>query len=112
MKTDGLGGLHSGGDPHYAKCYDSNSPSPLNGIRFAFVSQIGTTNIDPSLPEMTPITNVSACMRTVSQRVLCVILISIMHVKLSTSAQTCRYAINFRIGEILRIGHIGKKMTH
>ena len=68
--TDGLGGLHTGGDPHFAKCYDSNTPSPLNGTRLAFVSQVGTTDIDPSLPEMTPITNVSACLRMVSQIVI------------------------------------------
>lgn len=71
MMTGGLWGLHSGGDPHYVKCFDSNTPSPPNGVRVAFVSQLGTTNVDPDLPQATPITNVSACMRTIANYLLC-----------------------------------------
>ena len=66
MTAGGLGGLHSGGDPHYAKCYDSVTPAPLNGIRVAFPSQLNTWGIDPALPQITPITNVSACLRMIS----------------------------------------------
>ncbi len=36
---------------YYAKCYDAVSQTPLNGRRLAFVSQLGTPEIDPSLPQ-------------------------------------------------------------
>ncbi len=51
-----------GCDPYYAKCYETLSTLPLNGIRVAFASQYGTTNMDPGLPQITPITNISACL--------------------------------------------------
>ncbi len=35
---------------HYVKCYNSWSPTPLNGIRASFASQQGTMDIDPALP--------------------------------------------------------------
>jgi len=50
-------------NPFYLKCYDALSFGPLNGIRIAFSSQVGTTLIDSGLPQMTPYNNVSACMR-------------------------------------------------
>ncbi len=52
-----------GCDPYYVKCYDTDSVSPLNGIRVALPSQIGTTGLDPALPQVSPITNVTACLR-------------------------------------------------
>ena len=68
MIVDGLGAYPpnpaAAYDPHYIKCYDAGSPMPLNGIRVAFVSQMGTTNVDPGLPQIFPITNITACMRT------------------------------------------------
>ncbi len=50
-------------DPHYAKCYDASSSTPLNGIRIAFSSQIGTSGIDPALPGPIAVGNVTACLR-------------------------------------------------
>ena len=38
---------------------------PLNSIRFAFPSQEGTPNVDPLLPQRTPLTTVSACKRII-----------------------------------------------
>ncbi len=52
-----------GEDPYYVRCYDAYNPNPLNGIRAAFVSQTGTTNIDPELPQVDSIYNVTACLR-------------------------------------------------
>ena len=57
------GGNTWGEDPYYIKCFDNETALPLNGIRVAFASQFGTTNIDPALPGVTPYTNMSACMR-------------------------------------------------
>ncbi len=51
-----------GGHPYYAKCFNWSSATPSNGVRVAFTSQIGTTDIDPSIPQMFPVTNVSACL--------------------------------------------------
>ncbi len=51
-------------DPHFVKCYENaTSGSPPNSKRFAFPSQIGTSQIDPALPQMLPITAVNACLR-------------------------------------------------
>ena len=52
-----------GADPYYVRCYNSSSGAPPNGIRVAFTSQINTAELDPSLPQITPITNISACLR-------------------------------------------------
>lgn len=57
-----MGCIHNGSWPQYMKCYDSNSIEPLNGLRVAFPSQTGTTDIDPIIPQM-PIGNSSFCMR-------------------------------------------------
>ena len=38
--------------PFHVKCFDGFSASPLNGIRMAFPSQMGTMGIDPTLPQM------------------------------------------------------------
>ena len=47
---------------YYAKCYNSSSAIPLNGVRFAFASQIGTIDLDPALARMnTP--NKTTCRR-------------------------------------------------
>ena len=56
-----------GCDPMYAKCYEgvSSQNMPLNGIRFAFQSQTGTSDYDPAVPQITPVTNISACLSTV-----------------------------------------------
>ena len=50
-------------DPFYAHCYDALGIQALNGKRAAFPSQLGTTDLDPALPQITPVTNFSACMR-------------------------------------------------
>ncbi len=60
---DGYSPPNDNANPYYAKCYDAISPTPKNGIRFAFLSQLGTTDIDPSLPQAIPYTNVNACLR-------------------------------------------------
>ena len=57
------GGNTRGEDPYHIKCYDAFGTFPLNGVRVAFPSQLGTTNIDPALPKATPMTNVTACKR-------------------------------------------------
>ena len=62
MQPGSLGACTPNIDPYYAKCYDGISPSPLNDRRSSFVSQLGTTAIDSSLPQITPVTNVSACL--------------------------------------------------
>ena len=41
-----------GDDPQFLRCFDVEKQTPLNGIRFAFVSQLGTTELDPDLPRM------------------------------------------------------------
>ncbi len=63
MRPDGMtiGPSSYGWDPQYAKCYRTDNAIPMNGIRLAFPSQIGTTDVDPLVPQITPITNVSAC---------------------------------------------------
>ncbi len=60
MNYSGLAPLVS---PFHTKCYDAVSFSPLNGLRVAFSSQEGTSDIDPAVPQMTPYENVSACLR-------------------------------------------------
>ena len=57
-----------GADPYYVKCYNSSSGTPPNGIRVAFTSQINTAEMDPSLQQITPITNISACLRMQNYR--------------------------------------------
>ncbi len=47
---------------YYAKCYNESGAGPLNYIRFAYASQIGTTNLDPELPRMNQI-NRTNCRR-------------------------------------------------
>ncbi len=49
--------------PYYAKCFDTITSQPLNGRRIAWPSQDGTTDLDPGLPQITPITNWTACVR-------------------------------------------------
>ena len=67
MLTVGVGcsvAPNAGGhDPYYAKCYDAVAPTPLNSIRVQYASQVGSADVDPELPQTTPITNVSACLR-------------------------------------------------
>ncbi len=42
-----------GGVVYYAKCYNvSSGTQALNSRRFAFASQLGTTEIDPQLPDI------------------------------------------------------------
>ena len=53
--------------PYYIKCYDTNSASPLNGIRMALPSQSGTTDIDPIIPILS-LGNIYLCLR---MRILC-----------------------------------------
>ena len=66
MVTGGLAYTPSpnsyGFDPLYAKCYTGVTSAPPNGIRLAFPSQMGTSAYDPAVPQITPITNVSACL--------------------------------------------------
>lgn len=56
--------IYSGWDPHYLKCIEGTTSSctPLNGLRIQHVSQMGTVNIDPLLPQMN-ITDWRSCMR-------------------------------------------------
>ncbi len=54
----------------YAKCYDAISPTPLNGIRVAFPSQIGTSGIDPLLPLSLDYRNITRCLRKQSEILL------------------------------------------
>ena len=49
--------------PHYLKCYEAISPKPLNTLRLAFPSQIATSDMDASVPQITPYTNITACLR-------------------------------------------------
>ncbi len=49
-------------DPFYLKCYDGFNFMPLNGKRIQYVSQIGTVDLDPELPQMN-ITDVKSCLR-------------------------------------------------
>ena len=42
----------AGWDPYFIRCYEDIGQSPQNSRRAAFVSQVGTTNLDPSLPRM------------------------------------------------------------
>ncbi len=51
-----------GAHPFYLKCFNALSPTPLNGKRVAFASQVGTTGLDPELLQM-PIGNSSICKR-------------------------------------------------
>lgn len=61
---DGNGGEYPccGHHPIHIKCYDAYQPTPLNSIRIAFASQVGTNGIDPALP-LTNLSQVSECMR-------------------------------------------------
>ncbi len=51
-------------DPQFAKCWDAYSPSPLNGIRMQYASQVGTALVDPTLPDQNA-SNWRQCMRMV-----------------------------------------------
>ena len=46
--------------PYYSKCFPSATSPPINAKRFAFVSQLGTINIDPALPK-TNLSNLNDC---------------------------------------------------
>jgi len=52
-----------GCSPYHLKCFNASGVTPLNRRRVAFQSQDGTNEIDPSIPQMTPFTNVTACLR-------------------------------------------------
>ena len=49
--------------PYYLKCFDASASSPINQLRIQFPSQESTMLFDPAIPQMTPVTNVSACLR-------------------------------------------------
>ena len=49
------------GHPHYFKCYDAVSPTPLNNRRIQMASQLNTNQVDPTLPQMN-VTDWKACM--------------------------------------------------
>ena len=49
-------------DPYHIRCFDSQIPSPSNGLRVAFASQIGTTAVDPALSQMN-ISDTQSCWR-------------------------------------------------
>ena len=49
--------------PFHIKCFEAESLWPMNGRRFQFASQIATASTDPALPELIPVTNITACMR-------------------------------------------------
>ncbi len=51
------------GHPHYLRCYDAVSATPLNGRRFQTTSQFATYALDPDLPQMN-ITDYKACIGT------------------------------------------------
>jgi len=36
---------------YYSRCWEETAAQPLNGRRYSFPSQIGTTGIDPALPQ-------------------------------------------------------------
>ncbi len=52
-----------GFDPYYLKCFDARSSAPMNTRRLQLPSQEQTAQLDPNLPQIIPITNVSACLR-------------------------------------------------
>ena len=54
-------------DPFYLKCLNGFNFSPLNGKRIQYVSQSGTMELDPELPEMN-ITDVKSCMRMIMSK--------------------------------------------
>ena len=49
-----------GDDLYYMKCFEALSSIPLNEIRLGFTSQVGTSGIDPALPQMN-ISDFDAC---------------------------------------------------
>ena len=55
-------GVHTGDSPHYIKCYDAITETPLNHRRVQYPSQESTTGIDPTIPQMN-ITDTAACLR-------------------------------------------------
>ena len=57
--------LMAGVDPYYLKCYDATASSPLNTVRLQHISQLQTMDYAPELPQMLPVTNVSACLRMI-----------------------------------------------
>ena len=71
MQTNGLylyaPGTNPPCDPHYAHCWDAYNPNPLNSRRMAFTSQIQTTGYDPSVKQIIPYTNITACLRISSR---------------------------------------------
>ncbi len=51
---------------YYAKCHLSTGGQAPNGRMFQFVSQLGTTEIDPSLPQTNPASGNNTCIGIVS----------------------------------------------
>ncbi len=49
------------GPTYYAKCYAAKTSSPMNSRRIAFPSQLGTVEIDPSLPSINAVNH--SCVR-------------------------------------------------
>ncbi len=56
-------GYDSNCSPYYLKCFDASASSPINQLRIQFPSQESTQLFDPAIPQMIPVTNVSACLR-------------------------------------------------
>ena len=48
----GENSFSAGWDPYFIRCYEDIGQSPQNFRRAAFVSQVGTSAIDPSLQQM------------------------------------------------------------
>ncbi len=49
---------------YFARCYNAESATPLNKRRVSFVSQMGTTAVDPSLPANMGVANATiSCIR-------------------------------------------------
>ncbi len=47
---------------YYAKCYNESGSVPPNGVRFQYLSQLGTASLDPAMPTMNEV-NRSSCRR-------------------------------------------------
>ncbi len=69
MQYDSIGGANVPSGylalcaPYYMKCFDAVAPWPLNTLRIQFPSQESTNGVDSSIPQMVPVTNVTACLR-------------------------------------------------
>ena len=51
---------------YYSKCFERLTSQPLNGRRIAFLSQVGTMDIDPALPRNFGVVNATPpCRRIV-----------------------------------------------